>query len=126
MHHGHHDDHRQAVFVDIAGAHPFGIGKKHKGGLGGRGQDEGYSADDCIEAGHLDGVNAQGYGDRHGHADHQHGNDLVDHEIGADDSGDSGQNDEEEGGFADKERSQNIFQKGADTGIFAANEGGEG
>lgn len=59
---GHHDDDGQAVFVDIAGAHPFGIGEEDEGGLGGGGEDEGYSADDGVEAGHLDGIDAQGCG----------------------------------------------------------------
>ena len=46
---GHHDDDGQAVFVDIAGAHPFGIGEEDEGGLGGGGEDEGHGADDgCL------------------------------------------------------------------------------
>ena len=126
MNDGHHDDDGQAVFVNVAGAHPFGIGEEDEGGLGGGGQDEGYSADDGVEAGHLDGVDAQGGGNRHGHADHEYGNDLVDHEVGADDRGDSGQDDEDEGGLADEKRGQNVLEEGADTGFFMADESGEG
>lgn len=58
MNDGHHDDDRQAVFVNVAGAYPFGIGEEDKGGLRGRGQDEGHGADDGVETGHLDRVDA--------------------------------------------------------------------
>lgn len=47
----------------------------------------------------------------HGHADHEHGNDLIDHEVGADDGGDGGQDDENEGRLAMKSGARTSSRK---------------